>query len=103
IRNRVREMLLRSPKPDRVPSYRHLLVDPLGWKWAVTSLGIDPVTRLVAIDPRGSSHLLELPASRLVLDVGATHIMSKGAHEDGADRVVIYRINGRATPPPTVH
>lgn len=94
-RNRVREMLLRSPKPDRVPSYRHLLVDPLGWKWLVTSLGIDPVTRLVAIDPDGSPRVVELPESLEVLEVGSTHILAKGSDEDGADRIVAYRIHGR--------
>lgn len=103
IRNRIRQMLLRSPKPDRVPSYRQLLVDPLGWQWVVTSLAIDPVTRLVAIDAEGAPHSVELPEPLEILDIGAARIVAKGTDQDGADRVVIYLINGRDTATHTAH
>lgn len=89
-----RDAYRNAPTPRRVPVFRSLLVDELGWIWA-ESYGIETPgpPEWMVFDRDGQAHgVVEMPTDFRVYQIGADHILGVGRDERGVEYVRVYAL-----------
>lgn len=95
-REAMKEMLLRIPRPERMPAYFGLHADPHGRLWVQTSAPADSVTTFNVFDAAGNAlGAMRLPGRLRVLEVGPDHLLGTYEASDGVEHVAVYPVRWR--------
>lgn len=88
----VREMLMRSPRPESTPAYRQVFADPNGWTWLVASLPTDPATRIIGLSPDGIEHTVDIPVRIEVFEIRNGFLVGRTGDRGEVQHVQVYQI-----------
>lgn len=89
----IRSMMTAMPRPQFLPVYSKLLLDPAGVLWAVTSTPGDSVTELRGVSREGRQlGVVHLPAGLEVYEVGLEYILAGTPDTAEESRVLMFRL-----------
>jgi hypothetical protein len=90
---RAREMLLKIPPPEQMPSYSAIFTDPAGTLWVNLSAPGDGETRLRAVGADGAQlGEVVLPLDLVVFEVGEDYVLGRWEDEESGEvHVRMYR------------